>query len=412
MKKYFILAAAAAMFAACSNNDDIAQGETPTERIPLTISAADALNAPAITMRGNNNAIQATTLDPTSTITTGIFIVKKNAKTVSSPTKESWEQWNIASTGYTANVTIGTNTDITTAALYYPDQKDQSIDIYAYAPKQSTTYSGTDISSNKVTVSIQANQNTKANYLLSDVLWGCVGEGTNGGTETKTGNKSNATISAENYLASKTSAQDGFVNPTGEIIIPMFHKASKIIIKITPSGMDLSKLKGATVKFLVQGSDASTPKLSTTLKVSDGTIDDVTAEATEVLAPITLTEHLGQSEDGSADLDNTIADANGTQGVIGVANTSMTGYACSGIILPQTISKGQNLIEITLSDGTTKYAYVIPAGGSNVTFAAEKVYTYTITLKASGLELTTTVADWVDDTTSLPSSGVGDAELQ
>ena len=231
MKKYFFLAAAAAMMlSACSNDLDNGQNDGP---VPLTISATNMVGVPNISTRSNVNDIQATQLDAASTAVTGLFILKKTGTALASPAL-SYEKWNLASNGYSANTTNPTtNTNISTSStLYYPDSKTQNIDIYAYTPRDAS-YSGTDISTASVTVTIQADQSTKANYLLSDVLWGCVGNGTNSGNVTATGNNSNAAINAANHAAAKTAATAGYVTGTQEVIIPMFHKASKIIIKIT-----------------------------------------------------------------------------------------------------------------------------------------------------------------------------------
>lgn len=407
MKKYFFLAAAAPMLlSACSDDDSINEGP-----VPLTLSVTNTVGIPEISTRSNDNNIQATTLDPSSTAVTGLFILKKQGKAVTSP-KESYEQWNIASSGYAANTTITTNTNISTSStLYYPSDKNQNLDIYAYTPRDAS-YAGTDISATAVTVTIKDDQSTKANYLLSDVLWGCVGDGTNWDTslstpaskETAAGNKSNSPINSVKHKASKTTATDGYVQGTQEVIIPMFHKATKIIIQITPSGMDLADLKGATVKFYVNGSSTTAPILSTSLDVFTGSITALTPAATPIIAPIKFTGTLGKNEAGS-DLTNADADATGSKGVIGVANTSMSGYACSGIILPQTVTAGNKLIEITLANNTT-YEYVIPTTGSPVTeFESGKVYTYSINLTASTLLLTTTVANWEDATSGTPISG-------
>ncbi len=417
MKRLFILAAAVAMFAACTEKSLVNTGPD-NERIPLTLSAADgsAINSVSVSTRSNVNDIQATTLDNTSTAVTGVFILKKNGKTNTS--LESYEKWNIASTGYTANTNVSANTNITLGTLYYPDSKSQNLDIYAYTPRDDSYAStaGTDISSTAATVTIQADQSTKAKYLLSDVLWGCVGDGTNGGNPTAPGNKSNAVINATQYLAATAGATDGFVTTSGEIIVPMFHKAAKIIVKITPSGMDVDKLKGATVNFYVNGelganppSDPNVPILSTSLNVHTGAITALTpATPTSIIAPIMFTDKLGKDE-SSNDIPATDSDPTGAKGAIGNGTTTITGYACSGIILPQTVTRGDKLIEIVLSGGTTKYAYKIPAApaAAVTTFDSGKVYTYTITITASGLSLTTTVADWVAET-----GDTGSAELQ
>lgn len=399
MKRLFILAAAVAMFAACTEKN-LNTGPTG-ERIPLTLSAADGtVSSVSVATRSNVNNIQSTTLDVASTAVTGVFILKTTGTTNTSP--ESYEKWNIASTSYTANTNVTANTNLTLGTLYYPDSKSQKLDIYAYTPRDGS-YAGTDISSTAATVTIQADQSTKANYLLSDVLWGCVGDGTNSGNETATGNHSNAPINATNYLAATGgTATNGFVTTSGEIIVPMFHKAAKIIVKITPTGMDVDKLKGATVNFYVNGtqganpsSDPNVPTLSTSLNVYTGAITALTpATPTHYIAPIIFTDKLGKDET-STDIPASASDANGTQGAIGDGST-ISGYACSGIILPQTVTAGDKLIEIVLSDGTTKYAYKIPAApaAAVTTFDSGKVYTYTITITASSLVLTTTVADW------------------
>lgn len=405
MKQVFILAAAVAMLAACTEKSLVNTGPD-NERVPLTLSVADgSVSSVSVATRSNVNNIQSTQIDVASTAATGVFILKTNGKTNTS-LETYYEKWNIASTGYAVNQTVGTNTNLTLGTLYYPDSKSQNLDIYAYTPRDAN-YTGTDISSTAATVTIQADQSTKVNYLLSDVLWGCVGDGTNNGDETASGNHSNAVINATQYLASKTSATDGFVTPSGEIIIPMFHKAAKIIVKITPTGMEVSKLKGATVNFYVNGTNASTPKLSTSLNVYTGAITSLTPDTpTHHIAPMVFTDKLGKDESDD-DIPASDSDGNGTQGAIGDGST-ISGYACSGIILPQTVTEGDKLIEIILSDGTTKYAYSIPTTGSPVkTFEAGKVYTYTINITASGLILTTTVADWDSQT-----ADTGNAVLQ
>ncbi len=409
MKQLFTLAAAATILAACSINGGLDQTPPTTERVPLSITTANSVSA-TVSTRSNVNDIQATTLDPSSTAVTGIFILKATNREHTS--LESYEKWNIASTGYTANSTIAANTNITTATLYYPDSKSQDLDIYAYTPRDAsyTEAAGADITSDKVTVTINADQSTKANYLLSDVLWGCVGYDTKSDhSETASGNNSNAHINATKYLDAKSAATAGFVSPKNnpEVIIPMFHKASKVIVKITPTGMDVSKLKGATVNFYVNGTSTTAPIVSTTMKVSDGTIDALTPAGTPIIAPIKFTDRLGKDESNN-DIPATDSDATGSKGAIGDGSTTITGYACSGIILPQTVTAGDKLIEIVLSDGTTKYAYKIPTSGTPVTtFDSGKVYTYTITITASGLVLTTTVADW-----ETAAGDTGSAELQ
>ena len=420
MKKYFILAAVAATFAACSFDKDLGESSSQTitqeERVPLSIGAVYNANNPNSTTRSTTNNLQdnAIVASATSGVNMGIFIFKKNSFNVSSPTAEDYEKFNLTSSGLTVNGTTNTTDITTTNTLYYPGDKTQNLDIYAYAPYDDTYTTG-PINTQTLTVSVKTDQSTDANYYASDILWGCVGDGTNSGNVTATGNNSNASINAANYKTAKENTanhnpQAGYTTgSTPSVIIPMFHKGAKIKVKLTPNGMPITKLQGATVQFYVNGSDTSTPS-TTTLKLSDGTITSITSGAT--LAPITLTSKLGYKPDGTTLLTTSDANANGDNGVINDSETpaKMKTYVCSGIILPQALAAGNDLIKITLasSEGSTVYLYKIPTTGSPVTsFVAGKVYTYDIAVKVDGLTLTTTVADWDPQT-----GDTGDATLQ
>ena len=73
-----------------------------------------------------------------------------------------------------------------------------------------------------------------------------------------------------------------------------------------------------------------------------------------------------------------------------------TDNTVSGLIPPQTISSGDTFIVVTLSDGQV-YEYAIPASGDQ-TFNGGKNYQYNMKFGASGVEVTVSVADWVDVT--------------
>lgn len=95
----------------------------------------------------------------------------------------------------------------------------------------------------------------------------------------------------------------------------------------------------------------------------------------------------------------TVGAASGTATAI----TAGTGTATSAIIVPQTVTNGNNLIQVAIGGGN--YYYKLTA---DVTFAAQTKYTYNLTVNKAGLVLTaTTITPWTDTT---PVGGT--AELQ
>ena len=467
MKKYFFLAAAAAMMlSACSFDRELdygGAGTTPTEAIPLTLGYSMGLQTSNVT-RGNFDDAQSTSIIYEGTAsgainnTLGIFVIKKGEK--SATTGEAYERFNISSatlkagdpaTGYDLINTVEAGKE-----LVYPDNKTQEIDIYAYAPKQTATVS--DITSDLISISTETNQTDKDKYMASDVLWGCAGTGTYVAAAATTGgayedlrwetttpgtyenSANNNKITAEQYLLVKkneasttpsytaltASGRSGayyFTLGSGtanaaDVVVPMLHRGSKIVVNLFASGMELAKLQHATVKFYVDYVDGE-------LKISDGSYVPAST-ATAARTAITLTNRLG--------IEATVTNA--TDPVTEEGKKTTTGtpaldyYTCSAVIVPQTNTKAngdvtsptaangtENLIEIELySDNTASatktatYGYKTKAAAT--TFVSGKVYVYNITVKASGLTVTTTVQDWIDDSTALPSSGTGDADLQ
>lgn len=407
MKKYFILAAVAATFAACSFDKDMGESSSQVqeERIPLSIGAVYNASSPNTTTRSTANNLQddAIVASATSNVQMGIFIFKDANFALSTPTAEDYERFNLSSSGLSVNGTTNTTDVTTTNTLYYPGDKTQKLDIYAYAPYNSSYTSG-PINTSTLTVSVKSDQSSNENYYQSDILWGCVGKSTNGGSETASGNNSNAEITAANYKTAKDNTANhtptvGYTSgSTPSVIIPMFHKGAKIKIQLTPNGMPLSKLLGAKVEFYVNGSNTTTPS-TTTMDLSTGVVTSITAQSD--IAPIIFTNKLGYKPDGTTPLTASDADTDGNKGVINDSETpaKMKTYVCSGVILPQTLTIGNNLIKITLdsSQGSTVYIYKIPTTGTPApvtTFVSGKVYTYNIGVKVDGLTLTTTVADW------------------
>ena len=82
----------------------------------------------------------------------------------------------------------------------------------------------------------------------------------------------------------------------------------------------------------------------------------------------------------------------------------------SAIVIPQTVSAGKELFEVTLNGINKPYKYKIPAG-SGVTFSEGKVYNYKLTVNKAGIVVNSTITNWDDDSSSLPSGGNVDATL-
>ena len=426
MKKYFILAAAAAMFAACSNTDEITQTETPNERIPLTIGAATGDLTVNSTMRGNVANLQ----DEKAVISTnkvGLFIVKESGVEI---TDNSFEKFNVGTT----NLDNTARTDYSfinpASEIFYPDNKTQKIDIYAYAPFQTGDWSSKNLSSDKQSFTLEDNQTDNDKYMASDVLWGCAGTGTTVAASTVTGgayqllsktNESAFEVSANKYkdviantgsLATGKVASSAYYLTTGtpnsaDVVVPLLHRGSKIIVKLKATGMSKEKLQNAKVVF---HADYKTGELN----ISDGTfIATGSAADTE----ITLTDRLGIETKVA-----NVGDAVTEQGVATISTTD-DAYECSAVIVPQQNNTANNngnspIIEIKLRSDNTNSAtdiatYGYKTGATTATeFVSGKKYIYNITVTASGLVVSTQVYDWVDGSSSLPNNGIGNAELQ
>ena len=446
MKKYFILAAAAIMISACSFDHELEYGvdtpQTPEGRLPLAIGVNNnTVGFNNVTTRSTYQAVQKDTISSKAEL--GLFVLtggqtKVNQGT-SAPEPYDYEFFNIKADATpdptNARTDLAAN-DNTNNVLVFPSNKSQNIDLYAYAPyNSSTTITDIDASTtttNTISVSVQADQSTDLGYIKSDVLWGCVGADSKGkstytGLTSFTG-KPGATINGIQYLSAKTTSVDGFVcgttadplnNP--KVIIPMLHRASKIVVKLKVSGMPISKLEEALVriKAIKDGE----------LRIDNG---NLTASTSASTTDILMTDKLGYKKTyastGMTETKLTISDSDtdGTNGVIAEdtdndpsTSNVITTYLCSAIVIPQNLTASANLIEIKLRDGDgsettdayykTTYKYNNPATPSPTAFESGKVYTYTITVKASGLDVTTTVHDWETPTTN---PAPGNAELE
>lgn len=435
MKKYFILAAAVAMFTACTNNDDITQqSPTENERIPLKLGYSFSdLSAPTVTTRGNLIDLQdEAIMTGTTANTIGLFILKDDDGSGNTPysrTDLSFEQWNIASSALTPTTPAAGYVQISTAEnLMYPT-KDKGINLFAYAPRITATSGAgsqlpatfTNISSDKILFYTQTDQTSDANFMASDVLWGNQG---------KIKNSSSNVVSGEKYAAAKsevsTAGSSGALttnaayygiydatpaNCEAVVIMPMAHKGCKIIVNVHTNGIEIEKLNNATVNFYVD-------HLQGELTVSDGTFSANTSELYTANTKVTLTSHLG--------IQNTVASVGDPITAEGQLDTNSDSnidtYTCAAVIVPQTTTNtaandGGKAVEIILKANNTSTAATsttyIWKDTTARNFQSGKKYIYDITVKATGLQVTTTVADWGTDSWGTSGSPAGgDAVLQ
>ena len=145
--------------------------------------------------------------------------------------------------------------------------------------------------------------------------------------------------------------------PTPEIDLTFTHLLTKIDVNLT-AGAGFTDVSSAVVTIL-------NTKPSTTFNVQNTTVGAASGTATAI--------------------------------------TAGTGTATSAIIVPQTVTNGNNLIQVAIGGGN--YYYKLTA---DVTFAAQTKYTYNLTVNKAGLVLTaTTITPWTDT-----AAVGGTAELQ
>ena len=433
MKKYFILAAAAVMIAACSNDRVLDyDGYDSNGPVPLKVGAVYGDIAQSVATRSSTLTLQdkaAVAQSGANTGGMGLYIMKQGTSTdpkyddSSNPTTANtskdvdYDHFNQATTALTVNSPSTTDKKYTSmtfgSTFYYPDDKGQGLDLYAYSPYSA---SAPDCSAydkgidQTFTITTGTDQKYDADYYANDFLWGCVGAGTTNAAQTRAGSGSNATINATQHKSAKTTSTAGFVQSSQEIIVPMVHIGSKIIVKVkVDESLALSKLEGATVTFY-------TDKQSGELKIQDGSVTSTTGTSHTGIAIGRLGYADASNKVTVPDTDgdgNTDPDTDGNCGIITDATdpTKYEGYACAGVILPQTVDVSSNsLIEISLpTSPATVYSWKPSA---NPEFKEGKKYVYVITVKASSISVTTTVADWgVESGTGAYTGDTGNATL-
>ena len=185
----------------------------------------------------------------------------------------------------------------------------------------------------------------------------------------------------DDYMASDLMFTDTQVSDhkktAGDVSLVFKHKLSKVIVILQKgSGLNASDIDGATVKI------TNTIRQCTIASVGKSGMGNVDVSTSDAASPIT----------------------------IGTWNSSSTSNGIAAIVVPQVVLANSQLFQVELTNNAV-YKYYIPSTG-NVTFSPEKVYTYTLTLTTAGINVTSSITNWTDDTNSLPGgNGNGDANL-
>ena len=251
----------------------------------------------------------------------------------------------------TVNNSIQTNIDLA-SPQYFP-ANGRSVDCLAIYPKQ---FNSVNIDNNTNSFSVEEDQSTDANYKKSDLM----------------------------YAYTANTAKGDAINLT------FTHLLSKIIVEVKA---DVSVNKDVLSDVYVD--------LCNTNKTIDITVDDIEQGYQSADKSVTV--------GGNASAPATIV--MGKPGVNALDATKTNEVAA--IIVPQTIDNTNTFIQVRLNNGTENYATYNYIPSAAQTFAGSKSYKYTITLKAGGISITNVeITDWIDDTSSLPGGGEGDAILQ
>ena len=174
---------------------------------------------------------------------------------------------------------------------------------------------------------------------------------------------------ATNYKASDLMYASCVSNHTKgtPVSLKFKHKLSKVTVELAAdTGFDNSDLNNAVVKITNTSTKCSIASLN------KSGIDYITASTTSSdIQPIKIGTWNSDSKD-----------------------------KMSAIVIPQNVSAGSQLFEVTLNGISTPYKYKIPAGGSGVTFSEGKEYKYKFTVKKDGIDVNSTITDWGDGGTT------------
>ena len=181
---------------------------------------------------------------------------------------------------------------------------------------------------------IQADQSTKAGYINSDLLYGIPTAG-----------------NPVHHVITHDPAQK-----KQNVKLTFHHLMSKVTLTLQPvAPLKADALVGAQVKLKQVGTRVP-------FNLVDGTLGTASTPGDVLIGNV------------AAATDNTV----------------------SGLIPPQTIAGGTDFLEVTLADGQV-YKYAIPEA-SSLTLNGGRNYQFNMKFGANGVEVTISVADWVDIT--------------
>lgn len=165
--------------------------------------------------------------------------------------------------------------------------------------------------------------------------------------------------SDDNYLASDllwATALTGKASSSSSYALTFAHKLSKITVSLTAgSGISTANLQASKIEIL-----NTLP--TTTLNLKTGAL----------------------------------ATASGTAAPITVKTTSQTTVtSASAVVVPQTLASGTSFIAVTI--GSATYTYKLAAATE---FKTGNEYTYSITVTATGINVTSTIGAWTSNTAS------------
>ena len=174
---------------------------------------------------------------------------------------------------------------------------------------------------------------------------------------------------ATNYKASDLMYASCVTNHTKgtPVSLTFTHKLSKVTVELEAgTGFQANDLNNAVVKITNTSTKCSIASLN---KSGIGTIS--ASSTSSDITPITIGTWNSSSKD-----------------------------KMSAIVIPQTVSAGSQLFEVTLDGVTKSYKYKIPTGGSGVKFSEGKEYKYKLTVKIDGIDVNSTITNWGDGGTT------------
>lgn len=248
---------------------------------------------------------------------------------------EDTQEGGTTTTTYTQNMeyTADGNNGLSTSVQPYYPQSGAGVNIFAYAPRNASYASGI---SGSMSFTVASDQSTDAQYLASDLLWG---------QPMKEDPSSSGTYISANPVERTSNA----------VGISFKHLLSKIEVTLKPgSGLTTEDFKGAKLTVLQV-------KPTTALTMNSGTIATASGNATEITAATYPTD-------------------------------SEPTLTASAVLVPQAITENTKFLKVHLTTGGDLF-YTVEKG-KGFSLESGKVYKYEITVKLTGLTVTSSIKDW------------------